>query len=140
MRSSFFHATALTDLNMFEMTTIETLLERDRYTTLIGLIKEEGKKRNLPIKSLSEATQLITLLAMLGAGNGITLLPSSMAQTNSKFKRPTLRVTDVSLTRKYGVVVSKKNQLSSAAQSFIDFLQQEYAKVLVAKSNSNQKQ
>jgi DNA-binding transcriptional LysR family regulator len=125
---------------MFEMTTIETLLERDRYTTLIGLIKEEGKKRNLPIKSLSEATQLITLLAMLGAGNGITLLPSSMAQTNSKFKRPTLRVTDVSLTRKYGVVVSKKNQLSSAAQSFIDFLQQEYAKVLVAKSNSNQKQ
>ena len=125
---------------MFEMATIETLLERDRYTTLIGLIKEEGKKRNLPIKSLSEATQLITLLAMLGAGNGITLLPSSMAQTNSKFKRPTLRVTDVSLTRKYGVVVSKKNQLSSAAQSFIDFLQQEYAKVLVAKSNSNQKQ
>ena len=122
------------------MATIETLLERDRYTTLIGLIKEEGKKRNLPIKSLSEATQLITLLAMLGAGNGITLLPSSMAQTNSKFKRPTLRVTDVSLTRKYGVVVSKKNQLSSAAQSFIDFLQQEYAKVLVAKSNSNQKQ
>jgi len=116
------------------------LLILDRYTTLIGLIKEEGEKRNLPIKSLSEATQLITLLAMLDAGNGITLLPSSMAQTNSKFKRPTLRVTDVSLTRKYGVVVSKKNQLSSAAQSFIDFLQQEYAKVLAAKSNSNQKQ
>ena len=115
------------------------LLILDRYTTLISLIKDEGEKRNLPIKSLSEATQLITLLAMLDAGNGITLLPSSMAQTNSKFKRPTLRVTDVSLTRKYGVVVSKKSQLSSAAQSFIKFLHEEYAKILAAKSNSNQK-
>ena len=82
LKHSLYEILRALDLNMFEMTTIETLLERDRYTTLIGLIKEEGEKRNLPIKSLSEATQLITLLAMLGAGNGITLLPSSMAQTN----------------------------------------------------------
>lgn len=110
------------------------LLILDRYTTLISLIKEEGKKRNLPIKSLNEATQLITLLAMLDAGNGITLLPSSMVQANAKFKRPTLRVTDVSLKRRYGVVVSKKTQLSSAAQSFIDYLHEEYAKTLAAKA------
>lgn len=115
------------------------LLILDRYTSLISLIKEEGEKRNLPIKSLSEATQLITLLAMLDAGNGITLLPSSMAQTNAKFKRPTLRVTDVFLTRQYGVVVSKKSQLSSAAQSFIDYLHEDYAKTLITKSNANQK-
>ncbi|MDO8693714.1 MAG: LysR family transcriptional regulator [Sheuella sp.] len=116
------------------------LLILDRYKTLISLIKEEGNKRNLPIKSLSEATQLTTLLAMLDAGNGITLLPSSMAQTNAKLKRPTLRVTDVSLTRQYGVVVAKKNQPSSATQSFIDFLHQEYAKTLAAKSSANHKQ
>lgn len=115
------------------------LLILDRYTTLISLIKEEGNKRNLPIKSLSEATQLITLLAMLDAGNGITLLPSSMAQTNAKLKRPTLRVTDVSLTRQYGVVVAKKSQLSSAALSFIEFLREEYAKTLIEKSSANQK-
>ena len=106
------------------------LLILDRYTNVISLIEEEANKRNLPIKSLSEATQLNTLLAMLDAGNGITFLPRSMAQANAKFTRSTLRVTDVSLTRRYGIVISKKGELSSAAQSFISYLHEEYANTL----------
>lgn len=109
------------------------LLILDRYTSLIHLIEEEGKKRNMPIKSLSEATQLNTLLGMLDAGNGITFLPKSMAQANAKYTRPTLRVTDVTLTRRYGIVVPKNAELSSAAQSFITYLHKEYGKTLGAK-------
>lgn len=106
------------------------LLILDRYTTLIHVIEEEGKKRNMPIKSLREATQLNTLLGMLDAGNGITFLPKSMAQANAKHTRPTLRVTDVTLTRRYGIVVHKKKEVSTAAQSFIDYIRREYAKSL----------
>jgi DNA-binding transcriptional LysR family regulator len=106
------------------------LLILDRYTTLIRVIEEEGKKRNLPIQSLREASQLNTLLGMLDAGNGITFLPKSMAQANAKHKRPTLRVTDVALARRYGIVVRKKQEISSATQSFIDYIHKEYARTL----------
>ena len=106
------------------------LLILDRYTTLIRVIEEEGKKRNLPIQSLREASQLNTLLGMLDAGSGITFLPKSMAQANAKHKRPTLRVTDVALARRYGIVVRKKQKISSAAQSFIDYIHKEYARTL----------
>lgn len=113
------------------------LLILDRYTNLIRLIGEEGMKRNMPIKSISETTQLITLLAMLDAGDGITFLPKSMAQANAKFIRPTLRVTDVPLTRSYGIVTPKKGTLSSAAQSFINYLHKEFAGILVANAKHN---
>jgi DNA-binding transcriptional LysR family regulator len=106
------------------------LLILDRYTTLIRVIEEEGKKRNLPVNSLREATQLNTLLALLDAGNGITFLPKSMAQANAKHTRPTLRVTDVTLTRRYGIVVHKKKEASTAALSFIEYIRKEYAKSL----------
>jgi len=36
----------------------------------------------------------------------------------------------VALARRYGVVVRKKNEVSSAAQSFIDYIHKEYARTL----------
>lgn len=106
------------------------LLILNRYTTLIRLIEEEGVKRNMPIKSLTEATQLSTLLGMLDAGIGITFLPRSMAQVNIKRTRRMIRVKDLSLTRQYGIVLPKKGTLSSAAKSFVEYLHAEYAKTL----------
>jgi DNA-binding transcriptional LysR family regulator len=69
---------------------------------------------------------------MLDAGNGITFLPRSMAQANARITRATLRVTDLKLTRQYGIVVAKKCSLSSAAQSFVSYLHQEYANSLAS--------
>lgn len=108
------------------------LMILDRYTNLLASIEEECRKRNLSIKSINDATQLSTLLGMIDAGNGITFLPRSMAQAYTKRTRATLRVTDVNLTRQYGIVIPKKGGLSSAAQSFIRFLHQEYANTLAA--------
>lgn len=104
----------------------------DRYTSLMATIEEECRKRNLPVKPLSEATQLNTLLGMIDAGNGITFLPRSMAQANARHTRATLHVKDVRLTRRYGIVIAKKGEPSSAAQSFISYLLQEYANTLAA--------
>lgn len=106
------------------------LLILDRYTSLLATIEDECRKRGLPVKSLNEATQLTTLLGMIDAGNGITFLPRSMAQAYARQTRATLRVTDLRLTRQYGIVVPKKAGLSSAAQSFVKYLQQEYANAL----------
>jgi hypothetical protein len=36
----------------------------------------------------------------------------------------------VALARRYGVVVRKKQEISSATQSFIDYIHKEYAKTL----------
>ena len=104
----------------------------DRYTSLLATIEQECRTRNLPVKSLNEATQLNTLLGMIDAGNGITFLPRSMAQINAKQTRAILHVTDVRLTRRYGIVMPKKGEPSSAAQSFISYLHQEYANTLAA--------
>ena len=115
------------------------LLILDRYTKLISLIKEEVSKRNMPAVYLTETTQLNTLLAMLDAGNGIAFLPRSMAQANAKITRATLRISDIALTRRYGIVTQKNGQLSSASQSFINYLHQEYANTLVANTQTPQK-
>ncbi|VTU26202.1 Morphology and auto-aggregation control protein [Variovorax sp. PBL-H6] len=110
------------------------LLILDRYTSLIGSIGEECRQRNLAFPSLSEASNLNTLLGMLDAGNGITFLPSSMAQINARRERVSLHVTDVRLTRQYGIVLQKKGGLSGAALNFVRYLQQEYANSLAAKT------
>lgn len=122
-------------LTLLREVTLKTVMEYplmilDRYTNLLATIEDECLKRNLPVKALNEAAQLTTLLGMLDAGNSITFLPRSMALANARITRATLRVTDLQLTRQYGIVVSKKGGLSSSAQSFVNYLHQEYANTL----------
>jgi len=108
------------------------LMILDRYTKLQATIEQECRRRGLPLKALHEASQLTTLLGMLDAGNSITFLPRSMAQANASVTRATLRVTDLPLTREYGIVVARKGGLGSAAQSFVNYLHQEYANTLAS--------
>ncbi|KQP23242.1 hypothetical protein ASF43_05055 [Pseudorhodoferax sp. Leaf267] len=126
------HALAAQAQATLEQVVPHPLLILDRYTTLITAIKEECRKRHWQQPPLNEASNLNTLLGMLDAGNGITFLPKSMAQINAKRERVTLHVTDVRLTRRYGIVLQKKNGLSGAAQSFVRYLHQEYANTLAA--------
>jgi hypothetical protein len=43
-----------------------------------------------------------------------------------------LRVADVELSRRYGIVTSRKASLSTAAQSFCRYLREEFGKNLAA--------
>jgi DNA-binding transcriptional LysR family regulator len=104
------------------------LMLLDRYADLRRTIDQECARRAISFKPLMAASNLTTLLGMLDAGIAITFLPKSMAQANAKTTRATVRVTDVKLTRRYGIAVSQKSCLSSAAQSFCDYLRAEYAR------------
>jgi DNA-binding transcriptional LysR family regulator len=102
-----------------------------RYTTLRARLAEEYAKRGLGFKPL-DAANLATLLGLVDAGIGITFLPRVMAQSNAKRSRIALRVADVELSRRYGIVTSRKASLSSAAQSFCRYLREEFGKNLAA--------
>jgi DNA-binding transcriptional LysR family regulator len=102
-----------------------------RYTTLRARITEEYTKRGLAFKPV-DAANLATLLGLVDAGVGITFLPRAMLQSNARRSRVALRVADVELSRRYGIVTARKASLSTAAQSFCRYLHAEFGKNLAA--------
>jgi DNA-binding transcriptional LysR family regulator len=107
-----------------------SLMMLERYAALRDKIIDEYKKRGLSVGSLGEAINLSTLLGMVDAGNGITILPGCMAQISAGSQRSTLSITDVNLTRHYGILLSKKSCLSTATLSFCRHLQEEFPVML----------
>ncbi len=102
-----------------------------RYTALRARMTEEYSKRGLRFRPQG-AANLATLLGMIDAGMGITFLPRSMVQSNAKRNRVALRVKDLELSRRWGIVTSRKASLSTAAQSFCRYLRQEFQRTLAA--------
>lgn len=102
-----------------------------RYTTLRDRIAEEYSKRGVDFHPL-DAANLATLLGMLDAGLGITFLPRAMVRSNIRRSRVALRIADVQLSRRYGIVTSRRASLSAAAESFCHYLRDEFEKHLGA--------
>lgn len=102
-----------------------------RYTVLHERMAQEYRNRGLRFAPM-ELSSPNTLLGMIDAGNGVSFLPKSMVHDGGKRKRVTLRVADLQLARRYGIVTCRKKNLSTAAQSFCDFLGQEFANSLAA--------
>jgi DNA-binding transcriptional LysR family regulator len=100
-----------------------------RYTALHERMAQEYRKRDLHFAPMMLGSPN-TLLGMIDAGNGITFLPRTMVRTSDK--RTTVRVTDLQLARRYGIVTSRRRALSTAAQSFCEFLEQEFVNALAA--------
>ncbi|HYI87497.1 MAG TPA: LysR family transcriptional regulator [Burkholderiales bacterium] len=104
-----------------------------RYTTLRDRLAEEYRRRNVDFHPLA-AANLATLLGMLDADMGITFLPRAMVRSNSRRSRVALRLADIELSRRYGIVTLRKTRLCAAAQSFCHYLQDEFEKNLGAAS------
>jgi DNA-binding transcriptional LysR family regulator len=102
-----------------------------RYTALRERLALEYRKRGAHFAPM-ELGSPNTLLGMIDAGNGITFLPQTMVQNSGGRRRVTLRVADIQLARRYGIVTSRRASLSAAAQSFCDFLEREFANTLAA--------
>ena len=102
-----------------------------RYTTLRAQLAGEYARRGMSFKPV-DAANLATLLGMVDAGMGITFLPRAMAQSNARRNRVALRLADVELARRYGIVTARKASLGPAAQSFCRYLSQEFEKGLAA--------
>jgi DNA-binding transcriptional LysR family regulator len=99
----------------------------EQYATLQAKVAEAYARQGLRFRPAVKAGNLPTLLGMLDAGNGITLLPRSMAQHNATVPRSVVPILDTDLTRCYGIVIPKAKEMSPALISFCAYLQSELA-------------
>ncbi len=123
------HALAAQEAVTMDMILPYPLMMLDRYKSLWKRLKDEYGARGAPFNPASIAT-LPTLLGMIDAGNGITLLPRSMAQNNGRRTRVTLSVTDLDASRRYGSLVASKNELNAAAINFQAYLRKHFKTTL----------
>lgn len=67
---------------------------------------------------------LQTLLGMLDAGLGITMLPRSIAQRPEVARHTLVEIEDIDLRRQFGIVLTRRTRLHAAGQSFLRHLSQ----------------
>ena len=79
--------------------------------------------RGLSLPPSKVVANLNTLLGMLDAGMGVTLLPRSMVNRRIMEKHTLVEIDGIDLTRRFGIVLSPRAQLGTAGQSFFSFLQ-----------------
>lgn len=99
----------------------------ERYAALQEQVAKEYERLGLQFRPAATAVNLTTLLGMLDAGRGITLLPRSMAQHNASQPRSVIAVVEGNLHRQYGIFVPRGVESSLASRSFQDFLRTYFA-------------
>jgi LysR family carnitine catabolism transcriptional activator len=100
------------------------LMVVDQYQGVRARIADVLQQRGLKLPASKVVGNLNTLLGMLDAGMGVTLLPRSVSQRGSVAKHAHIEIEGVDMTRRFGVVTARTAQLSPAAQSFIRFVRQ----------------
>jgi DNA-binding transcriptional LysR family regulator len=123
------HALAGRESVTMDMILPYPLMMLDRYKSLFKRLKDEYAARGAPFNPATIAT-LPTLLGMIDAGNGITLLPRSMAQNNGRRSRVTLSISDLDASRRYGSLVARKAELNAAAANFQAYLRKNFKETL----------
>jgi LysR family carnitine catabolism transcriptional activator len=99
------------------------LLVIEQYGPMVTRIAEELARKGLAMAPPSVMTNLNTLLGMLDAGLGATLLPRSIARARGS-AHTVIEIRGISLERTFSIVRAGKAELGTAAQSFIRFLRQ----------------
>lgn len=123
---------ALTNADQITLTQLADvpLMMLGRYASLQHLLVHELKNRNITLKPPQEVVNLSTLLGMVDAGLGATLLPRSMAQLYAKVNRSTLHLADFKLVRTFGILRARNASLSPASLSFLAFLKENFHTLL----------
>ncbi|MDR5784631.1 LysR family transcriptional regulator [Caballeronia sp. LZ065] len=103
-----------------------------RYDGVLETIAQACRKRGITLPPPLEAHNLNTLMGMVDAGHGVTLLPRSLSQVNAQRARAALPLADMPMTRVVGVLFARDTELSAAAHSFREHVRSEYPKVLAA--------
>jgi DNA-binding transcriptional LysR family regulator len=119
------HPLADVDAVTMDMILPYPLMLLDRYKGLRKYLKEEYERRGAVFNPQISAT-LPTLLGMIDAGNCVTFVPRSMAQSNSRHTRTTVVVQDLDVSRRYGSIVARKAELGAAALNFQSFLRKHF--------------
>lgn len=104
------------------------LLVIEQYEPMRMQIEEELKRRGHALAAATTVGNLNTLLGMLDAGMGATLLPRSMTRRSQKKGQAVLELDGLRLVRNYSIVRSRKAKLGTAAESFARFVKQAISK------------
>lgn len=99
----------------------------EQYRAMCTRIDDTLKARGLAPMTLKTVTNVDTLLGMLDAGMGITLLPRAVALRGNAANRTIIEVEGVDLRRTYGIVLARHATPGPAANSFRCFLRQAMA-------------
>jgi DNA-binding transcriptional LysR family regulator len=102
----------------------------DRYALLQTRLSAELSRRGRVLPTVQHATNVGTVLGLVDAGLGATLLPRYMAQRYSLESRATLELPDVDLSRNFGILTRDKAELNLASTLFLDHLRERFAAVL----------
>ncbi len=106
------------------------LMLLDRYAMLQTKISAALGARGLSLSKVQHATNVGTVLGLVDAGLGATLLPRYMANRYSLQSRTTLNLIDIDLSRNFGVLVREKTDLNLPSTLFLDHLREHFADVL----------
>lgn len=94
----------------------------EQYLPVRARISEAVEKQGFTLAPSRTVSNLNTLMGMLDARMGITLLPRDMARQCQDVSIVPLEIEGLSLMRRFGVVFRRKTELTAACASFIKFL------------------
>ncbi|MGC3986807.1 MAG: LysR family transcriptional regulator [Pseudorhodoferax sp.] len=100
------------------------LIVVDQYQAVRGRIAAALQERGLGMPASKVVGNLNTLLGMLDAGMGVTLLPRSVSDRGSVSRHARIEIKDIDMTRNFGIVTSRTGKPGAALQSFVRFLRQ----------------
>lgn len=100
------------------------LIVVDQYHAVLGRIAAALQARGLTMPPPKVVGNLNTLLGMLDAGMGVTLLPRSVSGRGSVSKHARIEIADIDMTRSFGIVTARGTKPNASLQSFIRFLRQ----------------
>jgi len=106
------------------------LIMLNRYSMLRDKLADTLKQHGLVMHPTREVINLSTLLGLVDAGLGATVLPRSMAQRYAIDTRSTLEIEGIHLTRRFGILRNRNIESTPAAASFMKFLQESFPSVV----------
>lgn len=122
------------DISLEQLADLPLML-LDRYALLQTKISGALSSRGLFLSKVQHATNVGTVLGLVDAGLGATLLPRYMANRYSLESRTTLNLVDIDLSRSFGVLIREKTELNLASTLFLDHLRDRFAAVLDVSRN-----
>lgn len=111
-------AASLDEISVFPLMMLQ------QYQPMQLRIAEALERHGLTFTPAMSAGNLATLLGMLDARMGITLLPRSLVRRSQQAGHAVIELSDIRLTRAFGIVTLRHARLGTTAQSFCSYLRQ----------------
>ncbi len=111
------------EVSLSEIVTYPILM-LEQYEPMLARIGESLGLQQLKLRRAMSASNLATLLGMLDAKMGITLLTRSMARRSQRAGHVAVELSDIRLTRAFGIVTLRNARPGTTVQSFCQYLKQ----------------